>query len=225
MNYKIIILLLIQIISANSYSQKFYLDENNKKITRQIFQKKWRDDELNLFRWDYIKKDSGRVAKLCSNQFRFFRANYDTICKEIRSLTKKKLPENATIIIEFIHANDLCNSQENPNSWDKGRLNNRELFLNEVRNNIKNNNIKNIYLVVFDKDINTNSYINSIENFYIDINNFFKNTFFQKPALCGSYLALKPDGYLLIRNGEFRADFLLKYLDSSIWSEIFKGVE
>ncbi|MEI7509305.1 MAG: hypothetical protein WCJ62_07555 [Flavobacterium sp.] len=225
MNSKIIILLLIQIICINCYSQKFYLDANNKKITSKIFQKNWRDDKLNLYRWDYIKKDSGRVAKLCDNQFRFFKVNYDTICKEIGSITKKKLPKNATIIIEFIHANDLCNSEENPNKWDRDKLNHRDLVSNEPRNNIKFNNSNNFYLVVFDKDIDADLYITSIENFCVDKNNFFKNTFLQKPAFCGSYIALKPDGYLLVRNGEFRADFFLSYLEPSVWCETFKGFE
>jgi hypothetical protein len=225
MKTKIIILFLLQIVSQNSYSQKFYIDENNKKINSDIFQKNWRDDKLDLYRWDYIKKDSGRVAKLYKNQFRFFKVNYDTICKEISSITKKVIPKNATIIIEYVYSNDLCSSNEKPNEWNRERLKYRDLFLDGVRISLKSNNINNFYIVVFDKDIILDKYISSIENFCIDKNNFFKTNFFQKPALCGSYMVLKSDGYLLLRNGEFRSDFFLKYLEPSIWSEIFKGKE
>lgn len=81
---KIPAFLLSILLSINTFSQDLYLDENNNAIESDVFQKNWRDTKLNLYRWDYIKKDSGRVAKLFRNEFNYFKANYDTICKEIK---------------------------------------------------------------------------------------------------------------------------------------------
>jgi hypothetical protein len=222
---KIPAFLLLILVSINTFSQDLYLDENNDVIESEVFQKNWRDTKLNLYRWDYIKKDSGRVAKLFRNEFNYYKANYDTICKEIKKITNKEIPSNANIIIEFIFSHDYCNSSEKENEWSKRRLKNRLNFLSEVTANVKSNNSANYYIVLFDKGLIINDYINTIDFFYCDKNNYFKSTFFKYPAFCGSYLLIKPDGFVLNINGESRADFLVNYLDPINWKKTFQKKE
>ena len=218
---KMLFSLIMFLVCLNLFSQKIYLNENGIEINKEKFLENWRNEELNLYRWDYIKKDSGRVAKLNTNRFNYFKVNYDTIIKQLNVLSKKIIPNDAIIIIEYEFSNDLC-SAENENKWTKNRLKTRHDFLAFVEKKIHDENAKNYYFKLFDKDLVISDYIDSIDNYIIDKNDFFKTNFFNNPALCGSHVLIKPDGFAMVKNGEDRTDFLLKYLEQKVWDEIFK---
>ncbi|MFV9483013.1 hypothetical protein ACNI3T_04205, partial [Christiangramia sp. ASW11-125] len=59
------------------------------------------------------------------------------------------------------------------------------------------------------------------EKFYIDQENFFRNNIFIQPTLCNSFAAIKPNGQILVRNGESRIDFFAKFLMDENWSQFF----
>lgn len=206
----------------NCLAQKtIYINETNKEISSDEFQKKWRDENYNLYRWDYKQKDSGKVAKLYRNENNYFKVNYDSICIEVKKITNKEIPKEAIFIIEYVFFNDLCTDIKKPNEWNKYRLTQKKDFFSDVNSNVKSFNSNIYYIVVFDKNLIIDNYISSINNFYIDKNYFFKSNFLQKPAFCGSFILIKPDGHVFVKNGESRADFLLKYLEPENWNKIF----
>ncbi|WP_300571028.1 hypothetical protein [Flavobacterium sp.] len=218
---KIIFLVIISCFTLNSFSQKrVYIDENGNVADEVKFLKRWRDTDNELSRWDYIKKDSGRVQKLSKNLHNLYKVDYDTILENLNKLLVTKIPKNKTLIIEFIYLYDLCNDDK-INFWSKSKLKFWNSFSYPTKKRIEKENSDIIYITLFDKDIVIDPYISTIENFKIDKNNFFKANFFKKPTLCGSYLVIKPDGYALVRNGEYTADRMLQYLEPQVWNQTF----
>ncbi len=45
-----------------------------------------------------------------------------------------------------------------------------------------------------------------------------ENTFLKIPTLCGSYALIKPNGQALVRNGEYRPDWLVSLLQPENWN-------
>jgi hypothetical protein len=210
------------LFSLNCFSQKtIYLDENNNEIEVSEFQTKWRNRELNLFRWDYFKNSNEKVAQLHQNKFNFFNVNYENLSSELNKITNKKTPADTNFIIEYVFSNDLCSSDQNANEWSKERLKKRAEFLKSVKSTINSVDSKVRYIVVFDNKLLINDYIKSIDFFFVDQSDFIKSSFLQQPAFCGSFILIKPDGNVLVSNGENRADFLLNYFEPITWNKIF----
>lgn len=86
---------------------------------------------------------------------------------------------------------------------------------------IKNVNPNIINFVIYDKKLEVDSYIENITGFGIDAYNFFRDNIFKYPTLCGSIAVIKPDGNMLVRNGEFDPSHMLKYTDEKSWNETF----
>lgn len=83
-----------------------------------------------------------------------------------------------------------------------------------------------LYLKFFEEGITLqNNPASPEEFFYSDTENFLKNTLFQNPSFCGSFALIKPNGQVLIRNGENTAGLMADYLEPEIWNQLFPEAE
>jgi len=101
------------------------------------------------------------------------------------------------------------------------RISARKKFMNgPLRKLRRDDSFFVVFLFQSEMELNTNPN-NDSEYFYSDRNNYFRNNYFIRPTLCGSFAALKPNGELLIRNGENRLDLFAEVLEKENWSNFF----
>ena len=63
------------------------------------------------------------------------------------------------------------------------------------------------------------------EYFFTDKSNFIQKNIFPTPTLCGSFAAIKPNGDILVKNGENRIDLFAQYLKDENWNNFFPEQE
>jgi len=215
------ILILALIIYSNIQAQKtIYLDENGSEISKTEFQKKWLNKELFLSRWDSLGKDKKRYAILKKDLYLKGTFNFTQIKKQLEEITNKKISDSSIILLEYYYKDDKCSSTWN-NKWTKSDVSDRKDFLYPIQDQLKKNNI--IYFALFEKGMTLKNEPDNVnEYFFLDFNNFFREKFFKNPTLCGSEAIIKPNGETLIRNGEFRADWMAAHLKPEIWNRFFE---
>lgn len=206
------------------YSQdgiKYWIDNNGKSISSQDFRNKWTASNAEFARWDHFSKDSSRVAKLSHPIGEIMVIKYDELKNHLTDITHKQFSDSTVFLIEFYFKDDYCTGDLS-NKWGKSRINDRKFFLDDIKRNIKRKNDTVVYLVFFEKGIKLANKINEDEYFYSDSSNFLKEKIFKNPTLCGSFSLTKPNGNTFIRNGEFRADWMVEFLKEENWSLVFK---
>lgn len=221
---KKILLSLFLLIFINNYSQssaKYWLTPNGEKI------KKRNIGELSKqfpdFSMGYRKtKDSGLVYQYNVPKYEKSNVNYDFIKNEIRKISNQSFSDSTTYVIQFHFFDDNCSSSYS-NNMTKEKIRDNKFFSDFYKSIVES--IKNInYLILFENGISLKNTINSKDEYYFnDKNNFFKNNIFKKPTLCGSYCIIKPNGETLIRNGEYRVDWMVEHLNPEIWNQIFQS--
>ncbi|RSK41949.1 hypothetical protein [Mangrovimonas spongiae] len=210
------------LINGYSYAQKkhkrIYVDENDQEISRSELLNKWRDKNLLLSRWDYIKNNT-RYVTLKKDLYQTAHFNYQHIKSRLEFLTKNKVDNNTIILLEYYYKDDLCSSKRD-NTWTKIEISDRKRFLSPILRTLKGQDIT--FIVLFEEDIilNNNPKLKK-EYFYTDKDNYFRNKLFTNPTLCGSFALIKPNGETLIRNGEYRADWMAEHLKKENWSIFF----
>lgn len=220
----IIGVVLIFLVFQKGHSQKtIYLDVNGKKISKNEYQKKWIDQELFLTRWDSIGKNGKRYATLKNNLYQRGVFNHNTIIQQLQKITGKKIQDSLIIILEFYYKDDLCNLVWD-NKWTKSDIKERKSFIIPIKDYLASKNI--LFFSLFEDDIDLKNKPNDKnEFFYSDLNNFFRSELFIEPTLCGSHAIIKPNGEILIKNGENRADFMSGHLKPEIWNRFFNEDE
>jgi hypothetical protein len=215
------ILILALIIYSNIQAQKtIYLDENGSKISETEFQNKWHNEELFLSRWDSLGSGKKQYARLKKDLYLKGNFNYTEIKKNLEQLINRSIPDSIYILIEYYYKDDLCTPTWD-NKWTTNDILDRKEFLDPIHSALENNNI--IFIALFEKGIILNNSANDdSEYFYSDYTNYFKEKLFKNPTLCGSEAIIKPNGQTLIRNGEFRADWMAAHLKPEIWHRFFE---
>src|SRR5690606_5289039 len=199
---------------------KNHLDENGNLVKHKDFQKRWRNKENNLFRWDYINERGKREAKLFSPLYTGYQVNYPFFVQQLEKLTNKNFPKNLTIILSYTYLNDLC-SNESSNNWNRQKILSWKEFTNQQKNIIEETQDR-IFLEFFEAGIALENAENKLdEYFFIDKGNFLRNNLFQQPSLCGSYAIIKPDGEVLVRNGEYDLLYMVQHLNPVNWKIFF----
>jgi hypothetical protein len=216
------LLLLILIFSFNlGISQNsIYIDEKGDTVRKRFFEKKWRNKELGLIRWDSMVSKKKRICKLKKELYQKTKLNYDYLKEELENIINFQVKDSTIILIEFFYKNDLC-TVERDSTWTKEEILKRKIFLEPIKMDLNNRGI--FFICLFEKGaVLKGQFSDRNEYFFIDKNNYFKSNLFLKKALCGSYAIIKPNGETLVRNGENRADSMAIHLEPSIWSQFFK---
>ena len=218
---KKIIQSIVLISTVFGYSQltpKYFINEKGMVINQKEFYSTLHQNETSTL-WIYNKKDSSKVAKLSNNRYFTMKTNYKDFLNTINKITNKNYLDSTTFIIEYKFKDDYCEGNIN-NNWKNDSSNLRKKFTSNLKSAIeKNKNI--IYLYFFENGIKVQEDTTNSNFYYQDNNGFFRKNFFLNPTLCGSFIICKPNGEILVRNGEYRADKMLEYLEPKIWNSLF----
>ena len=212
------------LLNCVSYGQsanktKFWLDENGKSLPEALFLEKWRAQDSEYARWDYIAKDSGRVAKAAHPRLNLYTLNHPFFLDYINRVTNKKLSANTILLIEFAYKDDFC-SRDSSNKWKKLRIKNRKIYTDKWKKSIESKNPNLVYLVFHEKEIILQNSNSATEYFFSDTEGLLRKHIFLDPTLCGSYLLSKPDGKTMVLNGENTAERIAENLDPKIWDNL-----
>lgn len=199
---------------------KYWIDINGKSIPRGQFLEKWRAPDYEFARWDYVAKDSGRVAKTAHLKFNLYTINYPFFLDYINKVTNKKLSKNTILLVEFEYKDDFC-ANDPSNKWNKARIKNRKKHTDKWKKSIENKNMNLVYLVFYEKTILLQNSNSETEYFFNDIDGLLRENIFLNPTLCGSYLLSKPDGKAVVFNGENTPERIIANLDPKIWDSLF----
>lgn len=218
---KFILPLFFIVFTVNLHAQEeIFLDANGNEIKKRIYNKKLRNNDSLYSTWAYKGTDGKKYYKLKKDLYLKAVFKYQDIKRELEKLINKPIPANNTILIEYYYKDDLCTTRWD-NNWTQNDVKDQKNFLNPLRENIETKPIT--YIVLFETSMTLKNKLKSNdEYFFIDSNNYFRNLFFKKPTLCGSFSLTKPNGQTLIRNGEYRADWMADHLNAENWSLFFK---
>lgn len=208
-------------LCATFGQETIYFDENGNKVNETKFRKKWGDKELLLTRWDSIGIDNKHYATLKKDLYMVVNCDYQDIKQQIEKIIKRTIPPNEILLLRYNYIDDLCNSNWD-NIWTKSEIDKRNEFIKPIRNKLKKDNV--FYIVLFDKGFELHNNPNSKnESFFKDNKGYFRKLIFTTPTLCGSYAIIKPNGQTLIRNGEYRADWMAQHLLPENWNLFFES--
>lgn len=218
----VITVLLLLFLTLSVYSQeKIFIDEKGDTISKDIYRKKWSNKDLLLSVWSH-KDENGKIYyTLKKDLYLKGLINYDSIIKKLEKVTNKKFKNSNTLLIEYYFKDDLCTQNRN-NKWSKSEISSRKSYTTPIKKELEKKEIA--MIVLFDNDIILkNKPKRKNEYYYKDINNYFKNKFFKNPTTCGSFALIKPNGQYIIRNGEYRADFMAQHLKTENWKIFFNS--
>lgn len=187
------------------------------------FQARWRNPKLYT-RWDYMS-DTARVATLSHPVYQRLEISYSPFRYNLEKIIEKEIPGNTIFLLEFTYRDDLC-SHKSTNNWKKSVVKSRKYFLRPIKAEVEEKYPEIIYLKFFEEGISLyNDPTSTEEYFFKDLNNFLRNTLFRNPSFCGSFALIKPNGQVLIRNGEYRADYMADHLKPEAWNYLFPEAE
>ena len=216
------VLILVSYLNYSQSKTKYWIEENGKSIPQELFLEKWRSHDSEFARWDYIAKDSGRVAKTMHQKLNLYTINHSFFLDYINRISNKKLGKNTVLLIEFVYKDDLC-SNNSSNNWNKLRILNRKKYTDNWKKSVESKNVNLAYMVFYEKTILLQNSKSETEYFFSDTDGLLRKNMFLDPTLCGSYLLSKPDGKTIVRNGENTPERMAVNLDPKIWdSQLFK---
>lgn len=203
--------------SSSPEVEYVFLDENSEIIDKEAFLKRWRDDHQGLMRWDYIEENK-RHAKLDRPVFYAFTVAYPELQDFISNSTGKQFDDNSIFLINYHFKDDLCTTDFKQKIWDEQQIKKRKGFLNRIKKDIEQEPEPLVYLHFFEEGVPLeNTPEMEGEYFFMDKQNYLRKSIFKKPALCGAFAVVKPNGQLLLRQGEYRVDWMLQYLKQENW--------
>jgi hypothetical protein len=216
-----IILFLTLIVYGNNFAQeRIYLDETGEEISKAKYLEKWHNKDSLFSAWQYIGEDGKSYTTLEKNLYLKVVLDYNILKNNLEIIINRKVPDSSIILLEYRYKDDLCTSAWD-NNWTKSEIFQRKDFVSPYRNQLKKKNI--FYIVLFEEGIVLkNSPNRKSEYFYTDKNNYFRELLFTHPTLCGSFALIKPNGQILIRNGEYRADGMAEHLKPENWNLFFE---
>lgn len=145
--------------------------------------------------------------------------NYLEIKGVLEEITGKNF-ENKIFLLEYTYLNDPCTSTGN--IWNRAAIKRRKGFTTRHKKEIEKRNKEVLILNFFEKGISlSNSPGKKKEYFYTDENNVLKENLFLNPTTCGSFALIKPNGEVLVYNGESSAWFMEQHLKPQTWKLFF----
>ena len=204
---------------AQTTTAKYWLDPEGKEIKIKylsLLSDKFPDNAM-VFR---KTADSGVVYQYNAPKYSTYKVDYSIFKSEIEKITYKKYPDSTIFLIDFNYLDDTC-SDWFSNNLSSEKINLRKSFYSSLKTEIeRKSNV--IFLCFFENGIILKNRPESKkEYFFSDQNNFFRKNIFINSTICGSYGLIKPNGQTLIRNGEYRPDWMNDHLKPEIWNLIF----
>lgn len=206
---------------AQSSVAKFWLDPNGKAVkTKKISHL---SEEYPDYAMAFRKTaDSGMVYQFNAPKYSTYNVDYPIFKSEIEKITNKTYADSTIFLIKFNYIDDNC-SDWTSNKMTEEKINQIKKVHGESINQIEKSNkhIKIIYL--FENNIELkNNPNNKSEYFFSDYDNFFNKYLFINSVVCGSFGLIKPNGQVLILNGESHVNEIYQHLKPEIWNLIFK---
>lgn len=204
--------------SSSRYApeKKTYLDTSGNHITHTEFKEKLRN---GFSKWGYVENNQN-FEKL-GPLFERYTISYVPFAENIEKITGKQFASETIFLIEYHFLDDLCSSRYS-NNWSKSTIRERKDFLDPQKESIEKGFKNVVFLHFFEEGVELSNQPNSEkEYFFKDSSNFLRKTLFTNPASCGSFALLKPNGQVLIRNGEHRADWMAELLTPEKWGFFF----
>ncbi len=223
MHKKLLLLFIGLLLQSCSSTQKLtgktsvWLDEYGKEVSEEEFRNKWGKDG-GFARWDKIEDDK-RIATLPKPIYERLQGSYNGLHTILENLSGKEYANNTIFLLDYVYKNDLCSSKYS-NNWNKSTTKERKNFLDPLKVGIEKKYDNVIVLHLFQEGV-TFTPLKDNSYFYTDTGNLILNSLFQKPAFCGSHAIIKPSGEILVRNGEFRIDWMAKFIETENWNKIF----
>lgn len=217
----LLILIILLLLFQNGIAQvKIYIDENGQEINDKEYYKKWRNKDLLLTNWSHIDENGIQNYTLKKDLYMTGNFNYNEITSQLESIINREIPENNTILIAYNYIDDLCTVPRWDNNWTEDNIKDRKNFTDPIRKSIARKNIT--YITLYEEGMTLdNKPDDQNEYFYMDSGNFFRNKLFVNPTSCGSFAIIKPNGETLIRNGEYRPDWMVTHLKQKNWKLFF----
>ncbi|HKJ48225.1 MAG TPA: hypothetical protein VJ973_04005 [Christiangramia sp.] len=216
----ILFYLLTLTISQFSFSQDYtvFADSAGNVISEDQFKAQIKNHPT----WRYMAQDSILVKQIIDSPALETKTDtYINAKDQIEEITGIKYSDSTIFLISYILHNDFCHFLEDQNEWNEVEL--KEIydrFLPQIRSiESKNKNLEVIYL--FQDELTLGDIKQKRKIFYKDRNNYFKNSFLTNPATCGHNVLIKPNGEMLIRNGEYPLEWMAKELKDKNWSNYF----
>lgn len=215
---------IVLFFSLNIFAQKspakYWLDPNGNEIKikyMSLLSDKYPDNAM-AFRKTV---DSGMVYHYNAPKYSTYKVDYSIFKSEIEKITNKTYADSTIFLINFNYIDDSC-SDWFSNNLISEKINFRKSFYSSLKNQIeRKSNV--IFLCFFEKGIVLeNKPESKKEYFFSDQSNVFRKNLFLNPTLCGSFGLIKPNGQTLIRNGEYRPDWMNEHLKPEIWNLIFQ---
>ena len=224
MSRKLLFAILIVSFFISCTTQQIYLDENGKEISEEEFQQKWRNKNLDFTRWD-AREGNKRVAKLSGPTYEQYVISYGPFLKNLESITAQKFNDSTIFMIKFYHLDDVCSSKWS-NTWNRSTIKERKQFLQPRIDKLEQDYKEVKFLQFFEDGYNLKKPMASEnEYFFTDTSDFLKKTLFRNPTLCGSFALVKPNGQVLVRNGEHTIPLMARHLDKENWNLLFPAEE
>lgn len=186
-------------------------DVTGKVISESEFHQKWGDNNLNLYRWDYMENGK-RICTLKEGQISNPEINYESTLKVLEKKLDTVFTRNAIVVLDFWYYNDIC-SNFRDNNWPSVELRSIKKFhdnkLSKIRELLHKNNQALYVFYIFEKNNKVKKKKSDyFKSFIDDSDDFFRTNYFKEQAMCGSNLIITPSGFLLY-NGESSMDYLL----------------
>lgn len=213
-NYFFFFIFILSLFSACKTTKSYYYDVNGDEMTEEAFLEKSRQKEYYL--WVRMIEDSIREVHLKKPRFKILQIDHDIFLNQVENLTGKKFSNTLTFLILYKYRDDEC---INKNKVNKIYLNNRRSYYKYFMEKKENENL--ILLVFYENGILVSNKNKKEKFFYKDKDNYFRQNIFKTPALCGSWAIVKPEGNILIQNGESSLSLALKLMEPKYWSKIF----
>ncbi|MCB7481169.1 hypothetical protein [Christiangramia sediminis] len=224
-NYLLVFLIASFFLSCAAYKSEpteYYLDETGKSIEGSTFMAKFHDSANPYAAWNYIAKDSGMVSEISHLKYETYLVSYEKFLLQMEQLTGKNFYDNPTFILSYNFRDDYCTNDRPPNDYSKIRINQRFNYLNPKIKTLKKEYRNTEFLKIFESGISLPEFSEKQRAyFFLDSTNFLREKVFRNPTLCGSYAIIKPNGQMLIRNGEYGLSGISNHLDPDIWNTFF----
>ena len=208
--------------SVNAQRVKYYLDLDGNEINKQVREDLLKNHPGIFSSWDYIAKDSGRVSRI-TNRYYTGILKEKNIKKYIESVTKTTYADSTIFFISYNFIRDLCSTfsdrkiSRNSILQRKKFITPRKKFIEKKYNNV-------VYLEFFESEVVLkNTPQSKKEYFYSDIGGLLKEFIFLKPQNCGAIAIIKPNGQILVNNGESNSTIIAQLLLDKNWRIFFSN--
>ena len=207
-------------IQKGKAPRNLYFDENQEPVSKGEFNQKWKDPENPYTRWDSIH-DGTKYIRLSSPDYEKYQISRSSLMENIEKLSGKNLSDATILLIEYKFKDDLCTSNSS-NFWGPEEIRNRKNLIESQKDMVETKYPNLVLLTFFEEGIALSNRPESDEEYFFqDQGNFLRKNIFRHPSRCGSYALIKPNGQVLVRNGESMASYMAAHLEADNWTLFF----